>query len=110
MCIRDRYQRRVHGEINLNKINFYLFTQKTRPTGNLQSLNMTCRFKPGFQNQLMTFIKEQREYHLKGRDTFKQPPTSFFSLSENDIDGKLVKFDSLKGKYKALLIVNVATQ
>jgi hypothetical protein len=34
----------------------------------------------------------------------------FFGLEAKDIDGNLLKFSDLKGKWKGFLIVNVATQ
>lgn len=34
----------------------------------------------------------------------------FFALEAKDIDGNLLKFSDLKGKWKGFLIVNVATQ
>jgi Glutathione peroxidase len=42
-------------------------------------------------------------------DTFENPPTIFWDLEANDIDGNPVKFKSLEGK-KAFLIVNVASK
>jgi hypothetical protein len=36
--------------------------------------------------------------------------TGFFGLEAKDIDGNLLKFIDLKGKWKGFLIVNVATQ
>ena len=34
----------------------------------------------------------------------------FFGLEAKDIDGNLLKFSELKGKFNGFLIVNVATQ
>ena len=45
----------------------------------------------------------------RGSDNFGNVPNSFWQLSCRDIDGYEVDFKDLQGKYKAFLVVNVAS-
>lgn len=48
-------------------------------------------------------------FFKKGYDTLPNIPKDFWSLSCPDIDGNVVNFSDLQGKYKAFLFVNVAS-
>ena len=46
----------------------------------------------------------------KKKEVLNEIPQSFFSVGAVDIDGKHVKFEDFKGKHKAFLVTNVASQ
>ena len=54
-------------------------------------------------------IEEAHKVHDTGMDKFDAAPTDFFATKMKDIDGKEVDFNQFKGKFKAILCVNVAT-
>jgi Glutathione peroxidase len=42
-------------------------------------------------------------------DRFTHYPSSFWEIEAKDIDGNPIKFESLKGKAKAYIVANVAS-
>src|SRR3990167_10569498 len=48
-------------------------------------------------------------FFKSGKDKMADVPASFFDTKVNDIYGKPVNFADFKGKYKAYIVVNVAS-
>ena len=60
-------------------------------------------------NNIANLLCSSHKINDTGVDKFDAAPTDFFATKMKDIDGKEVDFSQYKGKYKAILCVNVAT-
>eukprot|EP00828_Plagiopyla_frontata_P009025 TRINITY_DN145_c0_g1_i1.p1 TRINITY_DN145_c0_g1~~TRINITY_DN145_c0_g1_i1.p1 ORF type:complete len:263 (-),score=47.52 TRINITY_DN145_c0_g1_i1:73-861(-) len=89
MCIRDRYQRRVHGKQKKQKI--LIFIQKIPKTQKMQDFNPEDRL-----NQMLQAIQrvaQEKEYQIRqaGKVVFNQEKSKIVSQGKERIDNDMKK-------------------